>query len=141
MLGETAQESRLRPLLVEFSKIVETVFDHSAPLMTFPPLLAKKYNLKIWKSFENSVTRTLNLANAIVDIGLESITTTSQMGMIAEMQALGMSPEIIKRIFVDLIIAAGDTVNTFFNLLLIIFLLPKHMYIYQIPLSLCCRTI
>lgn len=116
MLGETAQESRLRPMLVEFSETVETVFEHSAPLMTFPPSLAKKYNLQIWQRFDTSVSRTLNLANAIVDIGLQNINKSSRMGLIAEMRALGMSPAVIKRIFVDLIIAAGDTVGLNFNL-------------------------
>lgn len=110
MLGETAQESRLSSLIVEFSETVEMVFEHSAPLMTFPPSLAKKWNLQIWQRFENSVTQTLNLANAIVDIGLQSINNQSRIGLIAEMHALGMQPEMIKRIFADLIIAAGDTV-------------------------------
>lgn len=110
MLGETGQDDRLRPILDQFADTVESVFEHSAPLMTFPPALARKYNLRLWQRFEESVRLTLQLANAIVDIGLQRLQTSSRMGVIAEMTAMGMSADVIKRIFVDLIIAAGDTV-------------------------------
>lgn len=113
MLGDTAHDSRLLPLVDKFCAKVETVFEHSAPLMTFPPTIAQKYNLKLWQRFESSVTETLTLANAIIDFGLLSDNRSN--GLIAKMLESGMSPEDIKRIFIDLIMAAGDTVH--FNII------------------------
>lgn len=111
MLGDTSQDRQLQPILEQFSDTVETVFQHSAPLMTFPPALARKYNLRLWQRFEDSVTLTLQLANSIVELGLQRLQSSSRMGVIADMTAMGMSADVIKRIFVDLIIAAGDTVR------------------------------
>lgn len=75
--------------------------------MVIPPTFAQKYNLKIWTEFEKSVTKTLEIANEIVEVGLKM----DGNGLLKEMQSNNMSTETMKRIFVDLIIAAGDTVN------------------------------
>lgn len=109
MIGDIrGTESReMNQLLPEFSVIVQDIFERTAPLMTVTPTFAKKYNLSIWKEFEKSVTRTLEIANEIVDIGMK----VNGNGLLKEMQANKMSTEMIKRIFVDLIIAAGDTVT------------------------------
>lgn len=107
MIGDTQGNRDINRLLPEFSVIVQDIFERTAPLMTIPPTFAKKYNLNIWSEFERSVTRTLEIANEIVDIGLK----VNGNGLLKEMQSNKMSTEMIKRIFVDLIIAAGDTVN------------------------------
>lgn len=108
MLGDdkSIDKSEINKLLPEFSAIVQDIFENTAPLMTVPPTLARKYKLKIWSEFETSVTRTLEIANAIVDAGLKM----NSNGLLKEMQSNNMSTEMIKRIFIDLIIAAGDTV-------------------------------
>ncbi|KAJ6641903.1 Cytochrome P450, mitochondrial [Pseudolycoriella hygida] len=107
MIGETHGEKNheINKLLPEFSLVVQKVFEHTAPLMIIPPTFARKYKLNIWHQFENSVTRTLEIANDIVDVGLKM----NGNGLLKEMQAHNMSTEVIKRIFADLIIAAGDT--------------------------------
>lgn len=108
MIGDThgGVKHEINQLLPEFSAIVQQIFERTAPLMSISPTFAQKYNLSIWSEFEKSVTRTLEIANEIVDIGMKM----NSNGLIKEMQANKMSTEMIKRIFVDLIIAAGDTV-------------------------------
>lgn len=108
MIGDTyeGKNNELNQLLPEFSVIVQDIFDSTAPLMSIPPTFARKYKLDIWSKFEKSVTRSLEIATEIVDIGLKM----NGNGLLKEMQANNMSTEMIKRIFVDLIIAAGDTV-------------------------------
>lgn len=108
MIGDmpAAESRKLDQLLPQFSEVVQEIFENTAPLMVVPPTLAIKYNLNIWTKFETSVTRTLEIANEIVEVGLKA----NGNGIMKEMQANDMSTEMIKRIFVDLIIAAGDTV-------------------------------
>lgn len=109
MVGDNYSGSNheLNQLLPEFSVIVQDIFECTAPLMAIPATFAEKYKLSIWRRFEKSVTRTLEIANEIVDVGLKM----RGNGLLNEMQANKMSTEMIRRIFVDLIIAAGDTVN------------------------------
>ncbi len=109
MVGDThgRVNTEINELLPKFSVIVQDIFERTAPLMVVPPTFAKKYNLKIWSEFENSVTRTLEIANEIVDVGLKM----NGNGLLQEMKSNNMSTEMIKRIFTDLIIAAGDTVS------------------------------
>lgn len=108
MIGNSyeGKNHELNQLLPEFSVIVQDIFECTAPLMAIPPTFARKYKLNIWSQFEKSVTRTLEIATEIVDVGLKM----NGNGLLKEMQANKMSTEMIKRIFIDLIIAAGDTV-------------------------------
>ncbi|KAG4079752.1 hypothetical protein HA402_014883 [Bradysia odoriphaga] len=107
MIGDThgTEISKINQLLPKFSGIVQDIFERTAPLMVIPPTFAQKYNLNIWSEFEKSVTSTLEIANEIVEVGLKM----NGNGLLKEMQSNNMSTETIKRIFVDLIIAAGDT--------------------------------
>lgn len=109
MIGDAQRYNHpeLNQLLPEFSAIVQDIFESTAPLMTIPPAFAQKYKLRTWTKFEKSVTKTLEIANSIVDIGLK----IDGNGLIKEMQTNNMSTEMIRRIFIDLIIAAGDTVS------------------------------
>lgn len=110
MLDETSKAILSKDQLNVFSVRVQKIFEHTAPLMTIPPEFAKKYNLSIWKRFEHSVSETMAMANDIIDIGLRHHHPTQQ-SLLTQMIAAGMSMDIIKRIFIDLIIAAGDTVR------------------------------
>lgn len=104
--GKGAEVNEINNLLPEFTVIVQDIFEHTVPLMIVPPALAEKYKLKMWSKFESSVTRTLQIADQIVDIGLK----LNGNGLIREMQSHNMSTETIKRIFIDLFMAAADTV-------------------------------
>lgn len=94
------------PLIAEFASTVQNVFEDTVPFMSFSPQLARKFNLKIWTKFENTVHRTLSIASQIIDYG---IALDKCDGLLNDMLQLGMSHEMIKRIFIDLIVAAGDT--------------------------------
>lgn len=94
------------PLITEFATIVQNVFEDTVPFMSVSPQLARKFNLKIWNKFERSVQQTLSIAGQIIDSG---IARGQCDGLLNDMLQLGMSNEMIKRIFIDLIIAAGDT--------------------------------
>lgn len=109
MVGDSydGKQHEMNKLLPEFSGIVQDIFDCTAPLMAIPPTFAQKYKLKIWSKFEKSVTRTLEIADEIVNVGLKM----NGNGLLKEMRDNQMSTEMIKRIFIDLIIAAGDTVT------------------------------
>lgn len=98
--------NELRTTIEHFAKIVQNVFEDTVPFSSISPQLARKLHLPIWLKFEKSVTDTLNIANEIIDFGLKQ---TKCDGLLAEMNGLGMTTEMIKRIFIDLIIAAGDT--------------------------------
>lgn len=99
-------------LIEKFTQNVHRIFEHSAPLMSISPVLARRLGLKIWTQFEQSVSQTLLLANEICDIALAtSSSSNSDNCMLLKMQELGMTSDMIKRIFVDLLIAAGDTVH------------------------------
>lgn len=94
------------PLIGEFAATVQNVFEDTVPFMSLSAQLARKFNLKIWTKFESSVDRTLSIASQIIDYGMAQGKCD---GLLNDMVQLGMSDEMIKRIFIDLIIAAGDT--------------------------------
>lgn len=96
----------LRKTIDHFAQVVQNVFEDTVPFSSISPQLARKLHLPIWTKFERCVTNTLSIANEIIDFGLRQ---PKYDGLLAEMKSLGMTTEMIKRIFVDLIIAAGDT--------------------------------
>ncbi|XP_055307004.1 cytochrome P450 315a1, mitochondrial [Sitodiplosis mosellana] len=98
--------NELRTTIDHFAQIVQKVFEDTVPFSSISPQLARKLHLPIWTKFERSVTDTLNIANEIIDFGLKQSRCD---GLLAEMKDLGMTTQMIKRIFIDLIIAAGDT--------------------------------
>lgn len=108
MFGQISEKiiDNTGPLIVEFAAIVQNVFEDTVPFMSISPQLARKFNLKIWTKFENSVQQTLSIASRIIDYG---IAQGKCDGLLSDMLQLGMSDEMIKRIFIDLIVAAGDT--------------------------------
>lgn len=117
VLGNIAGGPQLRPLIGELSSTLHRLFEDSAPLMSFPPRLAQKMRLRMWTDYERTVTDILAKANEIATLALaEQRNTAGDVGaeqntMMAGMVKNGMPDDVIKRIFVDLILAAGDTVR------------------------------
>ncbi|XP_055904348.1 cytochrome P450 315a1, mitochondrial isoform X1 [Eupeodes corollae] len=102
--------TKLKTTIDEFSKIVHKIFENSAHLMNFPPKLARVLRLKIWTQFEKDVTEVLKVGGEIIDMQMkQSCELGWDNGLFVKMRLAGMSIEDIKRIFVDLIVAAGDT--------------------------------
>lgn len=96
----------LSETISQFAHIVQNVFEDTVPFQTISPQIARRLRLSIWSKFDANVTKTLKIASQIVEYGWHQ----SQCdGLLNEMQKLGMPKEMIKRIFIDLIIAAGDT--------------------------------
>ncbi|XP_037949508.1 cytochrome P450 315a1, mitochondrial [Teleopsis dalmanni] len=102
--------------LCDFSRVVNKIFKSSSNLMNFPPKLAKLLNLEIWTEFEEHVTDVLFRSSQIIDLFIEQINEENEKEEVPDtapiffkLKSAGMSHEMIKRIFVDLVIAAGDT--------------------------------
>lgn len=117
VLGDNATNAtQLRPLITELAAQLSRLFGDSAPLMSFPPQLAQRMRLKIWTDFERSVSEILAIANEISVTALRILRAdgvVSERGadcLLAGMVQAGMPDDVIKRIFIDLILAAGDTV-------------------------------
>lgn len=108
MFGNAAQTicREMRETIDHFAQIVQNVFEDTVPFTSISPKLAHKLRLPIWTKFETSVTDTLSIASEIVDFGLKQ---PEIHGLLGEMKQLGMTTDMIKRIFIDLITAAGDT--------------------------------
>ncbi|KAL5285479.1 CYP315A1 family protein [Megaselia abdita] len=113
---------RLEAKLSEFTDNVHKIFTSTTRLMSFPPKLAEALNLKRWTDFEENVDLVLQLGNGIVDEFLKE--SPCDDGLVLKMKEVDMSLDMIKRIFVDLIIAAGDT--TAFSSQWLIYLLSKN---------------
>lgn len=94
----------------EFSQIVQKIFECSSRLMNFPPKLAKRLHLKMWTDFEQVVHQTLMKGYQIIDMYLE-LSSSYPDGLYERLKDTGTPLEVIKRLFVDLVIAAGDTVR------------------------------
>lgn len=111
------------PLIAEFAATVHNVFEDTVPFVSLSPQLARKFNLKVWTKFENSVHQTLSIASQIIDYG---VAQGKCDGLLNDMLQLGMSDEMIKRIFIDLIVAAGDT--TAFSTQWALYLLSRDIH-------------
>lgn len=120
--------TELRETIDHFAQIVQNVFEDTVPFASISPQLARSMRLPIWKKFETSVTDTLKIADEIIAFGLkqeqQKQKQTQHDGLLAEMKCLNMTTEMIRRIFIDLIIAAGDT--TAFSTQWALYLLAKN---------------
>lgn len=114
VLGSVAGAPQLHTLIGRLSRMLPELFECSAPLMSFPPAVAKRWNLRIWRDFERTVTDILAVANRIGDVALLELKRDGGAGEVSSLMAgmlrNGMPDDVIKRIFIDLILAAGDTV-------------------------------
>lgn len=93
----------LEPMIDTFATQIKQIFQTSAQLQ-FVELSERDSS---WSEFVKSVTETLDYARLIMNVVMNKM--DRRRGMLADMHALGMNRENIERIFVDLIIAAGDT--------------------------------
>lgn len=113
MFGTTASEKEnadLHSAVTDFSQIVHKIFESSSKLMNFPPKIAKKYRMKIWTDFEDSVQRALSQGCTIIDMYLQ-LCSEYPDGLYGKLKESDTPLDMIKRLFVDLVIAAGDTVR------------------------------
>lgn len=99
--------TKLHDQIDAFAEVVQHIFDDTVPFSSISPQLAHKLHLNVWRKFDHSVTETLRIAAEIIDYGCKQ--SHSADGLLNAMRALGMSNEMIKRIFIDFVIAAGDT--------------------------------
>ncbi|XP_067637133.1 cytochrome P450 315a1, mitochondrial isoform X2 [Eurosta solidaginis] len=119
-----ADDPHMAATMDEFSRMVHRIFETSSTLMTFPPQLAKRLNLRIWRDFEASVAAVLNQGNVLIEQFVELPPSSTKSTCIKngidchdcggdalylKLVLAGMPLDTIKRIFVDLVIAAGDT--------------------------------
>lgn len=114
MFGSSATEKENKTLhlaVTDFSQIVHKIFESSSVLMNFPPKLAKMFGMKIWTDFENSVDQALTKGSTIIDMYLD-LSSEYPDGLYAKLKDADTPLDVIKRLFVDLVIAAGDTVSS-----------------------------
>ncbi|XP_034114638.1 cytochrome P450 315a1, mitochondrial [Drosophila albomicans] len=116
MFGSTALATvEMQTALDQFTQIVHKVFEHSSRLMNFPPKLAQLLHLRIWRDFEQNVSEVLKQGAAIIELCINTQSQQPQPASEGEealyhkLQAAAVPSEMIRRIFVDLVIAAGDT--------------------------------
>lgn len=124
MLGPShvAKDSHLQQLIDQFARDVHLIFKFSAQMFLAPPKLLKKIGSRSWTQFEEVVNSTLALGHQITNYCLDQVDLRG--GFLEQMRDANMGREYINRIFVDLIIAAGDT--TAFSTLWALFLLGRH---------------
>lgn len=111
---------KMQSALDQFTQIVHKVFEHSSRLMNFPPKVAQLLGLRIWRDFEENVSEVLQQGAAIIELCIKSQQEEIQMKSQSEreealyhrLQAAAVPSEMIRRIFLDLVIAAGDTVGS-----------------------------
>jgi ecdysteroid 2-hydroxylase len=110
MLGaafEATARTRLAPLITRFAIINQNIFEYTSQLYGIPPQLAERLQLKAWTGFVEAVVGTMELANEI----LNDFQKRSYYGdgLLRQMRASGISDDNVSRIFVDFLLAAGDT--------------------------------
>ncbi|XP_050100803.1 cytochrome P450 315a1, mitochondrial isoform X3 [Anopheles aquasalis] len=112
MLGQSfarcQQSAEFRALVSQFSAVVYEIFRCSSELMNVPPALADRMNLAPWQQFEQVVPKTISLASSIIQFGMQH--TELKDGLLYELHDQ-IDEELLRRIFVDFIIAAGDTTS------------------------------
>lgn len=124
MLGPSHvnKSAELQDLIDRFAQDVHLIFKYSAQMFIAPPKLLKLIRSKSWTQFVEVVNRTLALGHQITNYCLDHVDLRG--GFLEKMQDAQMGREYINRIFVDLIIAAGDT--TAFSTLWALFLLGQN---------------
>ena len=117
MFGSFATSSpQIEAHLNAFTHIVHKIFENSVKLMNFPPQLAKLLGLGMWQDFERNVAEVLQQGSQIIDMFLELSKEEEDYdgkanALFYMLHDAEMDTAMIKRIFVDLVIAAGDTVS------------------------------
>ncbi|KAH8414052.1 hypothetical protein KR222_003372 [Zaprionus bogoriensis] len=119
MFGSTVlAHPEMQSTLDEFTQIVHKIFEHSSRLMNLPPRLAQLLRLRIWQDFEANVTEVLQQGGAIIELCIRlqqeqcrpQTEQDEEEALYDKLKAAAVPDQMIRRIFVDLVIAAGDTV-------------------------------
>ncbi|CAH1638272.1 unnamed protein product [Spodoptera littoralis] len=114
-------------LLTAFAEEVKKIFQTTTKLYGWPVNMCQKMNLKVWRDFKKSVDISLFLANKIVEEMINN--KQPKDGLINLLIEENLKPEIIKRIIVDFVIAAGDT--TSYTTIWTLYLLSKNKDVRQ----------
>lgn len=101
----------------EMTRHLQGLFESSAKLTLFPPSLASKLKLDVWRRFEESAMNALQIANQLTETCLDRLKENSDEDssgcIVLSLQQQNVSPSDIQRVVADLFLAAADTVNTF----------------------------
>lgn len=97
----------LDDLLSVLPKMIYSVFETTSKMNVLPVTIAERFQLPPWINFTNSVRNTLKYSNHLMDIILSEC--KSKDGLIEKMREVNFSEDEIRRIVIDLILAAGDT--------------------------------
>lgn len=98
----------LEPEVEKLAQVTHLVFQTSAKLALIPASFASKFKIPRWRRFVQSVDTALSEANILVNT-LEKNLTSESTGLLPKLLSEKISPDDIKRIIVDLVLAAGDT--------------------------------
>lgn len=121
------REAILNPLLDRLSSVVHLIFEASVKFQVFPAKIAAKCHLPSWTRFVTTVNTALELANDLIETLMRE--NGSEDGLLKKMQEENLSMTDIKRIVVDLVLAAGDT--TAYTMAWVLYLLAKHPQIQE----------
>ena len=108
----------------KMTRQLQTLFESSARLTLFPPSLAAKLQLGVWKSFEKAALSALETANQLTETCLQRLAQPGEEGeessgcIVSSLRQQQVANVDIQRIIADLFLAAADTVNNCSFLLL-----------------------
>ncbi|XP_053668910.1 cytochrome P450 315a1, mitochondrial [Anopheles marshallii] len=102
------QSPEFRQLVAQFSSVVYDIFRFSSELMNIPPAIADRLNVQPWQQFEKVVPETIRLATDIIEFGIAN--SQSNDGLL-DLMVQKLDKPLMMRIFIDFIIAAGDTTS------------------------------
>lgn len=114
--SEVLVHPEMQSALDEFTQNVHKVFEHSSRLMNFPPRLAHLLRLRIWQDFEANVSEVLKQGGDIIELCIrlqmdqDQPQSEQEEALYHKLKVTAVPEQMIRRIFVDLVIAAGDTV-------------------------------
>ncbi|XP_044266354.1 cytochrome P450 315a1, mitochondrial [Tribolium madens] len=97
----------LEPKVEKLAQVTHLVFQTSAKLALIPASFASKFKIPQWRRFVESVDNALTQANSLVDTLIEKKPQSS--GLLPKLLNEKITLDDIKRIIVDLVLAAGDT--------------------------------
>uniref|UniRef100_A0A336MFY3 CSON001125 protein n=1 Tax=Culicoides sonorensis TaxID=179676 RepID=A0A336MFY3_CULSO len=110
MLDTSSDKIIPNTLIEEFSKVVHKIFDFSSHLQSIPPQLADFFQINAWKNFVSVVNESLKLGNEITENAIANCPRNAR-GLLNQLKDKQFNDDQIKRLFIDLIIAAGDTTS------------------------------
>nr|AZR39414.1 cytochrome P450 [Agasicles hygrophila] len=113
-------------LLQTLAETVHRVLDDTVVLQFINPKLAEKFNLKMWRKFEESVTTSTYLTRQLLGILINKY--QGEDGLLHKL-IQGNIGKDLDRIIIDLIMSAGDT--TSYTMTWILYLLCKNQDVIQ----------